>query len=218
MKLAAIVPLNRRSQAKTRLAGALASTDRADLALWLAQRVIAALQDAQVVDGGIGVISPDDDVLRWAWRRGALAVRQHGSGLNDAVALGRDWALARGADALMVVLGDLPLLAAADVRALATTATEMPSPRSVTIAPDRAGRGTNILVVRPPAAMPFAFGEDSLSRHVALARAVGIEPRIIPLPAVAFDVDTPEDVRELATRGLWQPPHFASDLFAGEAS
>jgi 2-phospho-L-lactate/phosphoenolpyruvate guanylyltransferase len=216
MKLAAIVPLNRRSRVKTRLAGALATADRVELAQWLAQSVLAALQDAQVAD--IGVVSPDDEVLRWAWRSGAEAVRQQGEGLNDAVAIGRDWALARGADALMVVLGDLPLLTAADVSSLVAAATETPTLPSVTMAPDRAGHGTNVLVVRPPAAIPFAFGEDSLSRHVALAREAGIEPRILQVPGAAFDVDTPEDVQQLVRRGLWTPTLFERDLCTGEAS
>jgi 2-phospho-L-lactate/phosphoenolpyruvate guanylyltransferase len=216
MTLAAIVPLNSRTQSKTRLADVLDAPGRAALSRWLARRVLDALHKAHVAH--IGVVSPDDEVLRWAWQSGAQPVRQESSGLNEALDLGRAWAMRRNANALMVVLGDLPLLTAADVLALASQVADAPAVPSVTIAPDRAGGGTNILLLRPPTAIDFAFGEESLVRHSALAHAAGIEPRIVRLPGAAFDVDTPADLRELAERGLWRPSDTHSYLWAGEAS
>lgn len=220
MKLAALVPLNSRDRAKSRLAGALAPRDRAALARWLAQGVLTALSDARIPH--IAVVSPDDEVLRWAWQNGAQALRQHGSGLNAALDLGRAWALRYGADALLVALGDLPLLTAGDVEALisAATATTDADAPVVAMAPDRAGQGTNLLLLRPAAVIPFAFGADSLARHSALARAADVEPRIINLPGAAFDVDTPADLRELIERGLWTPatPSTYPPRWTGEAS
>ena len=216
MKMAAIVPLNSRSQAKTRLANVLNSAGRAALSRWLAQRVLGALRNARIAS--IGVVSPDDEVLRWAWQHGAQPVRQEGSGLNAALDIGRAWATRRQADALMVVLGDLPLLTVDDVLALVSQVEEMRETPSVTMAPDRAGQGTNILLLRPPDALAFAFGEDSLARHTALARAAGIEPHLMRLPGAAFDVDTADDLRELAERGVWQPSETLPRLWTGEAS
>ncbi|HEY7342259.1 MAG TPA: 2-phospho-L-lactate guanylyltransferase [Ktedonobacterales bacterium] len=219
MKLAAIVPLNSRSQAKTRLSNVLDAAGRANLSRWLAWRVISALHQAEIAH--IGVVSPDDDILRWAWQSGAQPVRQMGSGLNDALELGRQWALRRHAEALLVVLGDLPLLTRDDVLAMAAYGERAddstPAP-SVTIAPDRAGKGTNMLLLHPPTAISFAFGEESLVQHSALARAAGIEPRIVSLPGVAFDVDTPDDLRDLFERGLWRPSATYPHPRAGEAS
>lgn len=222
MKLAALVPLNSRSQAKTRLESALDARGRAELARWLARRVLDALHDARIAH--IAVISPDDEVLRWAWQSGAQALRQPGSGLNAALDLGRAWALRREADALLVALGDLPLLTADDVKAVISSAEAATDTPSVTIAPDRAGQGTNLMLLRPATAIPFAFGVESLARHSALARDAGIESRTVRLTGAAFDVDTPADLEELAERGLWSPasasvsesayPH----RWAGEAS
>lgn len=222
MKLAALVPLNSRAHAKTRLAGALDPRDRAELARWLARRVLDALHAARIPH--VAVISPDDEVLRWAWQNGAQALRQRGSGLNAALDLGRAWALRREADALLVALGDLPLLTADDIRALAGVAEAASDASSVTIAPDRADLGTNLLLLRPATAIPFAFGVDSLARHSALAHEVNIEPGIVRLPGAAFDVDTPADLEELAERGLWSPAPASATTstyphrWAGEAS
>jgi len=220
MKLAALVPLNSRIQAKTRLASVLDPRGRAELARWLALRVLNALRAAPITH--LAVISPDDEILRWARQNGAQDLRQRGSGLNAALDLGKAWALRREADALLVALGDLPLLTADDVNALvgASEATPTPDAPSVTIAPDRAETGTNLLVLRPATAIPFAFGVDSLARHSALARDAGIEPRIVRLPGAAFDVDTPADLDELAERGLWSPVSASTypHRWAGEAS
>lgn len=216
MKLAALVPLNAWSRAKTRLADALDPVGRAELARWLAQGVLDALHDADIAH--VGVVSPDDDVLRWAWHNGAQAIRQHGAGLNEALDVGRTWALSHNADALLIVLGDLPLLTADDVLALTAHAQAAPSVPSATIAPDRADQGTNMLLLRPPTAISFAFGENSLAQHLELARMAGIEPHIIRRPGAAFDVDTPADLRELADLGLWRPSGAHRHLWAGEAS
>jgi 2-phospho-L-lactate/phosphoenolpyruvate guanylyltransferase len=219
MKLAAIVPLNSRAQVKTRLASVLDAAGRANLSRWLAWRVISALHQAEIVR--IGVVSPDEDILRWAWQSGAQPVHQVGSGLNDALELGRQWALRLHAEALLVVLGDLPLLTRNDILemvAYGAGADDRPTVPSVTIAPDRAEKGTNMLLLHPPTAITFAFGEESLIQHSALARAAGIEPRIASLPGIAFDVDTPDDLRELSERGLWRPSATYPHPRAGEAS
>ncbi len=99
------------------------------------------LHQAHIAD--IGVVSPDDEILCWAAQSGAQPVRQVGSGLNDALELGRQWAFSQHAEALMVVLGDLPLLTRDDVLAMAAygeRADDRPTVPSVTIAPRSRGK------------------------------------------------------------------------------
>ena len=59
--------------------------------------------------------------------------------------------------------------------------------------------------------MKFGFGEDSFRRHLGFARELGIEPRVIKLPALGLDVDTPHDLealmRELETRQTLSSTH-----------
>lgn len=212
MGTVALVPLNAAGMAKSRLRGVLGEADRVALVHWLAARVLAAIADSGVV-GRIAVVSPDADLLAWAAARGATPLRQQSGGLNDGLELGRGWAAAAGAERLLVVLGDLPLLRAAEVRALLRRApARAGAPPRVALAPDRHERGTNALVLRPVAALPFAFGPNSLARHRALAAARGIAPRLFRAPGTRFDVDTPEDVRTLRERGLWQPSTLAFTL------
>jgi 2-phospho-L-lactate guanylyltransferase len=74
----------------------------------------------------------------------------------------------------------------------------MADTRGVVIVPDRHGTGTNALVLSPPDAIEPAFGPGSFARHVAAAEAAGVPHRVEEVPGLALDVDTPDDLAELA--------------------
>jgi 2-phospho-L-lactate guanylyltransferase len=61
------------------------------------------------------------------------------------------------------------------------------------IAPSRDG-GTSALLLRPPDAIDFAFGEESFRRHCTLAQARGVQCQVYESPTLAFDVDVPRDL------------------------
>ncbi len=58
---------------------------------------------------------------------------------------------------------------------------------------DRAGSGTNVLLVAPPDAIDFHFGVDSRAVHATAAHAAGAAYLEIAGP-LDLDLDTPEDL------------------------
>jgi len=221
----AVIPLGAPLLAKSRLAGALSQSQRQALTRWMAERVIGALHDSGAV-AQVAVVSPDQATLIWASALGATPILQPAAmpnasadtRLNDGLALGRAWAEAMEADALLITLGDLPLLTAAEVAqfvALARYATSRSTPGGhrpapfIALAPDRASQGTNALLAAPPVETPLAFGLGSLARHGALAKQAGAEPLLFPSPGFAFDVDTVPDLEELGATCLWSPATMA---------
>jgi 2-phospho-L-lactate guanylyltransferase len=193
----AIIPVNRLEAAKSRLRDTLAAADREALVLWMAARVVRAVQSSGTV-ARVAVVTPDPAVLAWAADVGAVPLRQDervGRGLNAALAQGQAWAVAGGAETLLVLLADLPRLCASEVAELVALAQR--EPPAVVLAPDQRRQGTNALALRPPELLPFAFGAASLARHIALARERGLEPRIYVAPGTTFDVDTSADLRQL---------------------
>jgi 2-phospho-L-lactate/phosphoenolpyruvate guanylyltransferase len=204
VKTLAVVPINRLAAAKSRLAPALSGAGRRELALWMAGRVLEAVTRSGAVDE-IAVVSPDEEALAWAHGCGAIPIWQEQGGLNAGLALAREDALARGADALLVLLGDLPRLTSGEVARLVSAGERAEAAHSVVLAPDREGQGTNGLLLRPPDLLPFAYGPGSFERHRAIARAFGVEPLVVASPGLAFDVDTPADLRELERCGVWAP-------------
>jgi 2-phospho-L-lactate guanylyltransferase len=223
VRVAAIVPLNMLRLAKSRLASVLGAADRGRLALWLLEQVCDALSRSGAASH-VAVVSPERAVVRWAEEHELSGLEQRVGDLNAAVELGRAWGTARGADALLVLLGDLPLLAPEDVRALCDLAADLRNDGdadaargAVVLAPDRSGQGTNGLVLAPPGDMPFAFGQGSYARHAALARERHLATGLYISPRTAFDVDTPADLAELTARGLWAPESAGTGrMSAGE--
>ena len=65
--------------------------------------------------------------------------------------------------------------------------------RLVALVTDRAGTGTNVLLVAPPDAIDFHFGVDSRAVHATAAHAAGAAYLEIAGP-LDLDLDTPEDL------------------------
>jgi len=200
MRTAAIVPVNILSAAKSRLAAHLSPTDRRDLVFWMGNHVLASLKASGMVEE-VAVVSPDQEVLRWGEERGVVPLYQADGGLNSGLQLGRVWARSQGADALLVLLGDLPCLIPDEVAEFVRRGTE----RAIVLAPDRFERGTNGLLVQLSLDLPFAFGEGSLERYRSLAEQAGETPDIYRAPGMAFDVDSFADLSMLYEFGIWMP-------------
>jgi 2-phospho-L-lactate guanylyltransferase len=133
--------------------------------------------------------------LDLARRQGATALAESESGLNAALNQAREWALARGAQAVLVLPADLPRLTSGDIMAMLDLARE---PRCVIIAPDARGEGTNALLLRPPDALNFAFGPQSFYEHCAQAETSQLALHIYRSPTIALDLDTPADWKQVA--------------------
>jgi 2-phospho-L-lactate guanylyltransferase len=114
------------------------------------------------------------------------------AGQSEAARIGIRHALEAGYDRVLLVPGDTPLLDPGEVAGL------IADTEGVVIVPDRHGTGTNALVLSPPDAIEPAFGPGSCARHVAAAEAAGVPYRVEGVPGLALDVDTPDDLAELA--------------------
>lgn len=190
MSIWAVVPSKSFARAKSRLAGLLSGEARAALSRDLLVRTLEVLAQAPAIAGTV-VVSRDPRALELARRSGAVALQEEGPAeLNAAVTAGAQAVAGQGAEAVLVLPADLPLVAVEDVQVLATLGADA----QVVVAPDRRRTGTNALLVRPPGLLRFAFGENSFQRHRALARRAGARLSVCRRPFLAFDVDLPEDL------------------------
>ncbi|MBI3752391.1 MAG: hypothetical protein HY263_12125, partial [Chloroflexi bacterium] len=121
-------------------------------------------------------------------------------GLNEAIEAAGSVAVARGATAMLVLPADLPAVSAAAIDALVATAAAAPGPTGasaqdglVALVTDRHGRGTNALLLSPPAIIAPAFGDDSRGAHRRAAESAGARFVEVGGP-FALDVDTPADL------------------------
>jgi 2-phospho-L-lactate/phosphoenolpyruvate guanylyltransferase len=180
------VPVKSLSRAKTRLAPILSPLERAAVTLAMLEDVLDA---ALAVPGWeTWVISPDEAVLEVAARRRARPVAEEKPPLSAAVRQVEIEAVDQDADALAVLLADLPFVTADALHeALQTLG-------SVVVGPSQDGAGTNLLLRRPPRAIGARFGRDSFARHQVAAEAKGFPVAVVHSPELTADIDTPKDV------------------------
>jgi 2-phospho-L-lactate guanylyltransferase len=185
-----IVPHRGLEAAKTRLAPSLSPDERMFLASQLLQRVLKVTRE---VTEDVVVISPSRALRESVEPSGARLIVQRGMGLNEGLEQARFDALVDNVETLVVLHGDLPNVQATDVEAL-LAALPSGAEAAMAIAPDRAGTGTNGLVLRPPGLIPFRFGSGSFAAHIAEVERTGVPLVAVNRSGLAFDLDTPEDL------------------------
>jgi 2-phospho-L-lactate/phosphoenolpyruvate guanylyltransferase len=190
----AVVPIGTLDGAKSRLGETLDAEERRDLVTRLIRRTIEATTTTPGIDETI-VVTPDDEVRRLALELGARPIRQRGQGLNQGLREGRSEVQAAGADALLVLPIDLPLISRDALRSLLHELSDATRPLAVLV-PDRHARGTNALLLSPPDAIEFCFGGDSRAAHIDCARSRGV--RLVERDGpLILDLDTPADLLRL---------------------
>ena len=130
---------------------------------------------------------------------GVTPLAQARPGLNHVFYQGRAWAAEKGADALLAVLADLPLLKAGDIATMITLAE---APNTVVLAPDRHGAGTNAMLVHPLSRARFKFGTRSFPLHRSIYVEADMLVKTYTSPGTSLDLDTPDDLAFLAEYGV----------------
>lgn len=189
-----MVPVKDLAHAKQRLAPALAQAERTELYRIMLAGVLDALAGAAGLAATL-VVTRDPWAMAQARRRGMRVLEERENrGHTAASTLGARHVARHGGAGMLQVPGDLPLLGSADVDALLAVHGAAPS---VTIAPSRDEQGSNGVACSPADLLPLRFGDASYFPHLATARGLGVEPRIVERPGFALDIDTPDDVRAL---------------------
>jgi 2-phospho-L-lactate guanylyltransferase len=194
----ALVPIRGLESAKTRLGEDLDAEERLDLVVALLRRTLAATRDARSIAGTV-VVTRDPDAAGFATDHEAIGLVERAPGLNEAILAARSVAVARGAEAVVVLPADLPGITADLVDELVERAwriAEVPDADRrgvVALVPDRHDSGTNALFVSPPDLIDPAFGEASRERHREAAVAAGAAFLQLDGP-LTIDLDTTDDL------------------------
>ena len=181
------VPVKSLERAKGRLAEVLTPLERAALTLAMLEDVLDACMG--IPGWQTVVISPDEAVLEVSARRRARPLPEEEPGLVRAIRQVEE--TFPNADAMAVVLGDLPLLTTEALSKVTRTL------GPVVAAPSGSDSGTNVLLRRPPDVIPPMFGTDSFNRHQDAAELRGVPFGIARGPELGFDLDRPEDIVQL---------------------
>jgi 2-phospho-L-lactate guanylyltransferase len=186
-----LVPQKALERAKTRLRSALSQEARLELTLRMLRHTLEVCRT--VPCEGVMVDGPES--LRAAAAEYGAELFPGGEGgmrkdITEAAAV-----VGAAGQALLIVSADLPLLNAAD---LGRVIEVWRGGQEVVLVPDRRQRGTNVMLVDRPESFPFAFGgalgRGSLETHLTQALGTELAVEVLPLPALALDLDLPVDL------------------------
>lgn len=191
MAYRALIPVKSLRAAKSRLAMFIPDEQREQLVLDMLQHVVNVLQQSEHFEC-ISVVSADARVLAQASQWGARPLFEERHGHNPALQAAALREQRQGVRALLTLSADLPFLQADDIDAMI----EASEHYEVVLAPSREGTGTNALLVRPPLAVPYVFGVNSLQHYLTEARLHHLHSTLCTSHGLAWDIDTPSDLTD----------------------
>jgi 2-phospho-L-lactate/phosphoenolpyruvate guanylyltransferase len=187
-----LVPVKNLAKAKQRLAQVLDQSSRTELAQAMLADVLDAL--AESAFDAVSLVTSDPFALKLAGQY-RFEVIPDNSNISEtsAIEMATRACESRGIETTLVIPADIPLIVAADVRAIYEAA---PAKGTVLVASADL-RGTNTVLRRPASLFPLHFGNDSFKPHLNAAIATRTTCVALSLPRIALDVDTPEDLQQL---------------------
>ncbi len=205
----AVLPFKDLDDAKQRLGRVLDRFERQRLFRTMVEDVLEALAGVAALDQ-VMVVSRDPAAAALAERYGARVFREaENRGHTAAVSAAAIELATAGADGMFQVPGDVPLVTTAEIETVLDAHGEAPA---VTFVPSRDRRGSNCVVCSPPLVMPLDFGDNSFYPHLKSARERGLQAKVVALPGLGLDIDTPDDLVELVRRPeASRTQHFLSE-------
>ncbi|HKX32406.1 MAG TPA: 2-phospho-L-lactate guanylyltransferase [Blastocatellia bacterium] len=197
-----LIPVKDLSRAKQRLAALMTQEERTRLAWAMFETTLTAALGARNADR-IALVTLYGPAISLAERLGVEVITETEQISESAsVDFGSREACRRGAEAVLRLPIDLPLIATEDLEKILDH--DRP-PSSVVIVPSRDQTGTNALLRRPPDLFPSHFGPGSLQRHLEEAERSGTACQVLRLPRIALDIDDPSDLAVLMAEGRGTP-------------
>lgn len=190
-----LVPVKKLSETKKRLSSILDAEERRDFALRMLLDVLKAIS-ASRVDRTV-VISSDRDVERLSFNSGMTSLSDTGEELNRVLENATHWSVREGAQSVLILPADVPLVTSVDINRMVSLCSDGPS---VAVSPSHRG-GTNALMRNPPIVMRTLFGPESFKKHLDEASKLGIQAGIYKSPGLSLDIDLPEDLEFLFRLG-----------------
>lgn len=188
-KVLAVLLAKETTQSKTRLSGVLDAHERAALSVAMTHDTLDILTRVGSVSS-IWMLTQDTRLSALALKKGVPVYPENPcrtllENLGDLA----DKAAAQAFELMLVLPNDIPLLNPADISALIDQ-----HRHGVSVCAAQRDGGTNALLISPPNAIPFLYGENSAVKHLQAASARGLVTRKTHYQSLLNDIDTPSDL------------------------
>lgn len=189
--LYAVVPVKNLGSSKRRLSAVFTPQERGQLTLAMLEDVLAALK-ASVVDEVL-VVGENLQVKQIAEKHHASYLSTAKNDLNPALEEAADWCIQHGAESVLVLPADVPLVSTKEINRIIQLDV---GKCGVVLSPSSNG-GTNALLQHPPNLIPTCFGAGSFLAHIREAYVRSVSVRLHFSPELATDIDSAEDLQKM---------------------
>jgi 2-phospho-L-lactate/phosphoenolpyruvate guanylyltransferase len=191
MAVYAVIPLKNLQFSKQRLSSIFTLQERKLLTLAMLKDVLKAVK-ASIIDEVV-IVADDFSFKQVADKFNTSYMIPRNVGLNAAIGEASTWSLERGANAVLILPADIPLITAGDISKIAALGYGNPS---IVLSPSK-DCGTNALCENPPNLIPACFGPASFLRHIREAYSKKVNTKIYSSGGIAVDMDSVEDLKIL---------------------
>ena len=188
-----LIPVKDLSKAKERLSSILPQEERTALAYAMLEDVLKAFMGTKLLDRHF-IVTMDRRTIEIAGALGIEVIEEtEQKGESHSVNYASRICMEKGAESVLVIPGDAPLITSEDIDSIVEKERDFPS---VILIPARDDYGTNAILRKPPDVIPSRFGEDSFRKHMDEARERGIHCDTYRNSRIALDIDHPDDLEE----------------------
>jgi 2-phospho-L-lactate guanylyltransferase len=193
-----LIPVKNLDLANERLSTVLTQKDRTSLAYEMLKDVFEAASESKLADK-IVVVTLDKKAMLMADELGFAIINEE---TQESESSSVDYALnvckEMGAESVLVIPGDAPLITAHDIDFVIKKVKDHPH---VIMVPAADKLGTNAILRKPPDVITSMFGHDSFRKHKQQADDKNIPYEVYELPNIALDIDEPADIEQLKSLG-----------------
>jgi len=205
LQVAAIIPVKKFSNAKTRLGLPQEKTEL--LCKIMLDEVLSTISQSQKINK-IVLVSNDESALKIGKRYNTVPIfEENEKGVNAAVSLAEKYLLVNGFDTSIVFPQDIPLMQPVDIDNLLAF---QKNTKSLLIVPSRKFDGTNALLRTPVDVIETHYDEDSYKIHLSTAKSRGIPTSLVLIHRIMLDVDDWSDVEYIM--GSIEKPQIGDKL------
>lgn len=193
-----LIPVKDLEHANKRLASVMTQKERTSLAYSMLFDVFDAASKSALSDRVV-VVTMDKKAISMAENYGFRVIEENSqesesSSVDFALKICKD----EGANSVLVIPGDAPLITADDIDFLFKKSRRH---SHLILVPASDKMGTNAILRNPPDIITSMFGHDSFKKHIRQAEEKNIPYEIFEIDNIALDIDEPSDIENLIVMG-----------------
>ena len=189
-----IVPMKDPYKSKSRLKGVFSIEIRKRLAVQLYSNTLRVLNLAieNMQNNKISVMTKSEEISNIAVANKCIVIGEgEGDSLSNSLQCAAKWSVEKNFSRICIVPADLADPHVDEIKKLLS----YPIQKIGAVICPSIDYGTNALFLSPPNKIKFKYGKKSFFNHFNAAKNAKMNPVILPLNSLRYDVDTLEDVR-----------------------